>query len=200
MNTKVMRMLYSDGSNVTDMRMRNARGRFMEAYGGNTSRMIGYGEQDTYDRSMMHPMDTMDDGRGGMGLDHTRERMTMGMGNTQAKKKMQMGASDIEEYIEKPLTIGEAMHWAENLPEGPKWKTDDVKQYAQKAGMSTSGKEFAEFYAVMNALHSDFHKALSKYGVTDPQAYADLACAFINDEDAVENKSAVYYRFIVDDD
>ena len=203
MNTKVMKMLYSDGGNISRMRGRDSRGRYMDAYSGGYNRvhdpLIGYGEQDAYDRGM-RMMDTYDDGMGGNSVDTYNRggRMQMGMGGTQAKSHMQTGMGDIEEFVEKPITIGEAMHWAEILPEGAKWKTEDVKQYAQKVGIPTSGKEFAEFYAVMNALHSDYHKVLAKYGITDPQVYADLACAWINDEDAVENKSAVYYRFIVD--
>lgn len=207
MNNKVMKMLYSsDGGNISRMRGRDSRGRYMDAYGGGYDRvhdpLIGYGEQDAYDRGM-RMMDTYDDGRGGTSFDYSkgqmpRQQMTMGMGGTHARQQMETGIGDIEEYIEKPITIGEAMKWAEELPEGAKWKTEDVKQYAQKVGIPTSGKAFAEFYAVMNALHSDYHKVLAKHGITDPQVYADLACAWINDEDAVENKSAVYYRFIVD--
>ena len=207
MNNKVMRLLYSEG-NVSSMRSRDSRGRYMDAYSGGYDRssnaMIGYGQQDANDRGM-RMMDTYDDGRGGTSFDYSkgavvpRQQMSMG-GGTQARQQMQMGAADIEEYIEKPITIGEAMEWAECLPEGAKWKTDDVKPFAQKVGVSTSGKEFAEFFAVMNALYSDYHKVLAKHGITDPQVYAELACAFINDEDAVQNKTAVYYRFIVDND
>lgn len=204
MNNKVMKMLYSEG-NVSQMRGRDSRGRYMDNYGGGYDRpanaMIGYGQQDAYD-----------DGRGGTSFDYSkgavpvspiplvpRQKMQMSMG-TQAHQHMQTGVGDIEEYIEKPITIGEAMEWAESLPEGAKWKTDEVKQYAQKVGVSSSGKEFAEFYAVMNAMYSDYHKVLAKHGITDPAVYAEMACAFLNDEDAVENKSAVYYRFIVDND
>lgn len=193
MNMKVMQALYGGGNNG-QMRGRDSRGRYMGGYGAEDN-MIGFGAQDTYHGR--------GDGMGGNSVDtYGRGGATLKMvaGGQHAHQKMEAGVADIEEYIEKPLTIGEAMKWAEGLPEGAKWQPEEVKQYATKAGVATSGRDFAEFYAVMNAMHSDFHQVLSKHGVTDPAVYAEMACAFINDEDSVENKSAVYYRFIVDDD
>ena len=124
-------------------------------------------------------------------------RGRMMMGSSQAGQMMQMGSANIEEYLESPITIGEAMHWAECLPNGPHWKTDEVKKYAQQVGIKTEGVDFAEFYAMMNEKYSDYCKVMKKYGFDRPEIYAELAKADIEDEDAVPNKSAIYYRFIV---
>lgn len=213
MNERTKRMLYSGNTdNMVDMRVRQPRdgqGRWMNA--GGQMAMIGYGEQDgsNYRNRTMRPgmtsygggYDTYGGGNyGAMDGYDMNGRGRMAMGSTQAGQMMQVGSADIEEYLESPITIGEAMHWAECMPDGPHWKTDDVKKYAAQVGVKTDGEDFAEFYAVMNALHGDYSKVMKKYGFDRPEIYADLAKAWINDEDAVPNKSAVYYRFIVNCD
>ena len=69
---------------------------------------------------------------------------------------------------------------------------------AQKYGVPTEGEKFAEFWAVMNALYSDYYTVAKKYNVLIPDFFADMAMAFINDKDAVRNKTAVYYECIVE--
>lgn len=199
---RLLTMDTHDDGQMAMRRRRDSKGRYMgyEDYSGRNGRQIGFSTQnrmrggqiyqtDTQrryspvrqtNRMSLYPMDTMD-------------------GGTQAKQSMQTGMASIEEYIDEPLTIGEAMKWAESLPDGPEWKTDEVKQIARSIGAPADGEEFAEFYAVMNALHSDYCKVFQKYGIEDPNLYAELAKAWIDDEDAVPNKSAVYYRFIVEE-
>lgn len=208
MNERTRRMLYSGATdNMVDMRGRQPRdgqGRWMNN-GGQMS-MIGYGEQDgsNYRNRAMNMnaynggYDTYGGGNyGAMDGYEMNGRGRMMMGSSQAGQMMQMGSANIEEYLESPITIGEAMHWAECLPNGPHWKTDEVKKYAQQVGIKTEGVDFAEFYAMMNAKYSDYCKVMKKYGFDRPEIYAELAKADIEDEDAVPNKSAIYYRFIV---
>lgn len=184
MNRQMRMLIYGNGGgrrdNVYPMPRRYNAGR------------IGYGEQDMpedygrrYDR--MEPYD-MDEGYRG------RQEQRMGY----AGGYEDQGGS-VEEWLEKPLTIGEAMRWAENLPEGPHWKTDEVKKLAPAVGISSEGVEFAEFYAWVNALYSDYHGVLQKYGLNRPEVYAEMAKCTMKDKDAVPNKGAVYYRFIVDE-
>lgn len=54
-----------------------------------------------------------------------------------------------------------------------------------------------EFYAIMNAMKSDYEKVAKSFGVDKPEFYARMAEAWLNDEDAVENKAAIYYECIV---
>lgn len=204
MNRKVMRMLYQEPGMVRDIRSARDYGR---------SQQIGFGEQDRMPRqnrmarSRMYDAydaydrmgDDYDDQMGGISqppFEHSRSRMTMG--NTQAGQMMDMGTASIEEYLDSPLTTEEAMKWAECLEGGPHWKPEEVKQYALKNGLPTKGPQFAELYAWTNALYCDYKAVLKKHGVDSLDAYVDLANATMQDEDAVENKSAIYYRFIVD--
>ena len=53
------------------------------------------------------------------------------------------------------------------------------------------------FWAVMNSLYSDYGATLSKYGITKPETYGELAVDWICDDDAVDDKAAMYYKHIV---
>lgn len=53
------------------------------------------------------------------------------------------------------------------------------------------------FWAVMNSLYSDYGATLSKYGITKPETYGELASDWICDDDAVKDKAAMYYKYIV---
>lgn len=196
---------------------RDSRGRYMgmEDYSGRNGRQIGYGQNERYnmgyDRMTYDRMnnegcgnyDTYDGYTSDRYDDNNRYnrngRPEMTMGNTHAGQQMNMGMASVEEYLEEPITIGEAMRWAENLEGGAHFKTDEVKQIAEQMGIPSNGDKFAEFYAVTNALYSDYSKVMKTYGLDDVQLYAKLAKAWIHDKDAVENKSAVYYRFIVEE-
>ena len=81
---------------------------------------------------------------------------------------------------------------------GGKWTTEQIKPIAQKYGVPTEGERFWEFYAVMNAMYSDYYPVAKKYNVLSPDFFADLSMAFINDKDAMENKAAMYYECIVE--
>ena len=81
---------------------------------------------------------------------------------------------------------------------GGKWTMEQIKPIAQKYGIPTEGERFWEFYAVMNAMYSDYYPVAKKYNVLTPDYFADMAMAFISDKDAVENKAAMYYECIVE--
>lgn len=80
---------------------------------------------------------------------------------------------------------------------GGKWTMEQVKPIAQKYGVPTEGERFYEFWAVMNALYSDYYAVAKKYNTLSADFFADMAMAFISDKDAVENKSMMYYECIV---
>ncbi len=196
---------------------RDSRGRYMgmEDYSGRNGRQIGYGQSDRYDMSYNRMTYDRMDNEGGGNYDtydgytsdrydgynrgNRNGRAQMMMGSTNAGQQMDMGMASVEEYLEEPLTAEEAMKWAESMEGGAHFKKEEVKQVAQQMGISVNGDKFAEFYAVINALYSDYSKVMKTYGLDDVQLYAKLAKAWIHDKDAVENKSAVYYRFIVEE-
>lgn len=98
-----------------------------------------------------------------------------------------------------PMTKEIAEEWTENLKnedgtKGPHWSVDQVKQVMAQKGIKA---EPWEFYAVMNALYSDYCSVLKKYGMNKADVYVDLTAAWLNDADAVKNKASTYYEHIV---
>lgn len=101
------------------------------------------------------------------------------------------------------MTREMAEEWVEGLegddpakPHGAKWTVDQIKPIAQKYGIPTAGDRLYEFWAVMNALYSDYYGVAKKHNALTPDFFADMAMAFISDKDAVNNKSAIYYECI----
>lgn len=92
-----------------------------------------------------------------------------------------------------------AEQWMRSLPKddgakGPKWTKEQVRPYMAQVGYT--GPEY-KFWAVMNALYSDYCKIARKYGHDRPEYYADLAKAWLEDRDANPEKAGLYYRYIV---
>lgn len=122
-------------------------------------------------------------------------------GGHQPNHEMHKGKHSMDEA---PFGKEEAMEWVEGMenedtkkPNGPMWDEAFVKPLAQKVGEPTDGPEFWEFYAIVNALHSDFCKVLAEYNADHPVCYAKLAKAWRHDKDAVDNKTQVYWECIV---
>lgn len=109
--------------------------------------------------------------------------------------------SEIREAFSKDV----AMMWVTHLksddpdyPTGPRWKPEEIRALVDKVGVPKEGDEFWIFYAVMNAMYSDFYGVAKKYGLEkNPMYFADTAVAFIDDMDAVEDKVAMYYKYVV---
>lgn len=105
------------------------------------------------------------------------------------------------ETHEHHLTMDDARRWAEKMQNadgtrGPHWTIAQTEQVKRENGMRCNA---AEFFAVMNAIYSDFCEALEECGIkrTDTACYAKLARAWIMDEDAKEGKAKRYFEFIV---
>lgn len=92
-----------------------------------------------------------------------------------------------------------AQEWVEGMENadgtrGPKWHIDQVEQLMQKRGIDCDP---VEFWAVMNSLHSDFCQVIKEHGCESVELYLDLAKAWLEDEDAVEDKAKMYFEYIV---
>lgn len=107
---------------------------------------------------------------------------------------------------EETLTSDEAQCWVDSMEyvdeagrehHGGKWSMTDVKPFAQKMGIPTSGEQFNEFFAMMNAMYADYMAVARKFGITSPEFYASMAKAWMNDPDAVDGKTMLYYDSIV---
>lgn len=77
---------------------------------------------------------------------------------------------------------------------GPHWSFDQAAQLMQQRKIDCDP---VEFYAALNAVYSDFGAIAKKHGVSNVEFFADLARAWIDDEDAVPDKTAAYYEYIV---
>ena len=131
-----------------------------------------------------------------------RRRNEMHGGGSSGKMMQQGGAEGAQK---KKLTWDMAEEWVENMqnedeakPMGGKYDMEKAKAMARKVGMSTAGQRFVDFYAIVNAMYSDYHEVAMKHGVDNADFYADLAKAWLEDADAVQNKAYVYYECLVE--
>lgn len=83
-----------------------------------------------------------------------------------------------------------------NHPHGGKWTHEALKPFAQKYNIQLDSPKFWEFYAMTNAMYSDYSEVAKKFGITSPEFYACMAKAFMDDRDAEPDKVARYYEYI----
>lgn len=77
---------------------------------------------------------------------------------------------------------------------GPHWTYDQAEQIVQQHSLSFDP---CEFWAVINMIYSDDVAVAKKHGVNKPDYYIDRAKAWLTDKDAVPDKLAAYYCYIV---
>lgn len=83
-------------------------------------------------------------------------------------------------------------------PTGARWSMEEIKPYAVKYGIKPDSEKYIEFYAMMNAMYSDYCEVAKKHNVNNPDFYAAMAKAWMEDKDAVHNKTAMYYECCVE--
>ena len=103
----------------------------------------------------------------------------------------------------RELTTDEAKRWVSGMmgtdperPRGGRWTMEEAKALAQRAGWNDA-ERLPAFYAIINALYSDYYAVTKKYGVATPEFFADLAAAWLADADAKPHKAERYYKHIV---
>jgi len=100
-----------------------------------------------------------------------------------------------------PLTRERAEEWMRSLKNedgttGPHWSLEQVQQLMQQRGVNNVDP--VRVWVAMNADYSDRVAVNRKYGLDKPDYYLDSAiAAWIHDKDAVENKEAAYYAYVV---
>lgn len=110
--------------------------------------------------------------------------------------------SDTEPMMSRvaPFDRQMAMEWTSGMvnadgTKGPHWTMEETnKLHAQHS--LTCPKE--EFWAVMNALYSDYCEALRESAASTPETYVRLAKAWLDDKDAVPDKAGAYYMYVVE--
>lgn len=96
--------------------------------------------------------------------------------------------------LHREFTEDDAREWASHMNPPARWTMDQTAAVMHQRGYNHRP---CEFYAVMNALASDYGKTLTKYGVDRPDVWADLANDWLTDADAEEGKAGRYWRDIV---
>lgn len=97
-----------------------------------------------------------------------------------------------------PIDRKLADRWVESMREesGKElWGREETGKIARKYGMDDLDPN--EFFAVFNAVYTDFCEVAQKWGIDKAEFFADLAKAFIEDDDAVDDKTAAYYACVV---
>lgn len=108
------------------------------------------------------------------------------------------GYSNSESY--PPFSRQMAESWMSSIKNedgttGPHWTIEQVKNLMQQRGVQGDP---LKVWVGMNAEYSDMVMTNRRYGIDRPEYYLDAAMArWINDKDAVEDKEAAYYTYVV---
>lgn len=135
----------------------------------------------------------------------TRSHYDGGKAEAEVGGTMWMKPVDNGEYEDVPeLDRETAEKWVRKMhnedsarPTGGRWSMEELKPMAQKFGIKPDSDEFVEFYAMTNAMYSDYSEIVKKFNVTSPEFYGMLAKAWMDDKDAMPDKTALYYKYIV---
>lgn len=214
-----MNMGYGGMMGMDDMesrRRRDSRGRFRSEMDNGSMEMGGYGRSDMNGEEMRmggypnRPFPVYEGGRSNMNLigfaasgDTVRTNYGMNAthktGNEMEHRSSPKMGGGYSSNMSMPMTKEIAEEWMMGLKnedgsKGPHWKLDQVKQVMTQKGVQYDP---IHMWAVMNSLYSDYCSVFKKHGVNTVDMYFDLACAWLNDTDAMPNKAALYYEHIV---
>lgn len=98
------------------------------------------------------------------------------------------------------FTREDADEWTEKMKNadgstGRHWNFEQTEQVRRQHGYDCDP---AEFYAAINMMYSDYYKIGKEFNLNSVDFYAAMAHAFLDDEDAGEDKLAKYYECIVE--
>lgn len=95
------------------------------------------------------------------------------------------------------FTKEDALNWVEHMENsdgttGAQWTMEETSAMAKSMGVYLPG---CIWFAAVNMMRSDYCMVARKHGVDKPEFYADMAQAFLFDEDAgePEEKISAYY-------
>ena len=112
------------------------------------------------------------------------------------------GSSHRGSPTETGVTPEKAEEWTKEMKnedgsKGPHWSMEQTKGVKDKLQLNVDP---VEFYVAMNMMYSDYCGIARKYGIDNPEFYAHMAKAFLNDKDAGPGKLAKYFEIVVDED
>ena len=122
-------------------------------------------------------------------------RMENHYGGEEHEQKMGHGGS----YEEAEMDHETAKEWVSSLhnedgTRGAHWSFERCKQLMEQNNIKCNPHVF---WAVMNAVYSDYYAVFRKHGISGTDLYVDLALAWIKDKDAVPDKAEAYFECIV---
>lgn len=77
---------------------------------------------------------------------------------------------------------------------GPHWTMEQTSQVLEQKGFHCDP---VEFFAILNSIYSDYSAIAKKHNVNNMDFYADMAKAWLEDKDAVKDKAAAYFEYVV---
>lgn len=115
-------------------------------------------------------------------------------------KSGQMQHGKAQSGMNETMDRWTAEEWLRNMKnadgtKGQHWSMEQAKTIMEKRQVDADP---IEFWVTMNMLYSDYCKVVKQHGITSVDFYADLAKAFLEDEDAVEGKLMAYYEYCVE--
>lgn len=110
---------------------------------------------------------------------------------------MHHGHGKSDSYV--PFDMGVAIKWTKHMrnsdgSSGAHWSFEQVRKAMKERGIR---RDEASFFAVINAIYSDYCVVFKDRGIDDVDFYVEMACAWLDDEDAVEDKVGAYYNCVV---
>lgn len=122
-----------------------------------------------------------------------------GIGNgATTNKAVVMGATPNKQPM--PLTEQQATMWVKSMKHcdgttGELITMEQAKDWLMKKGYT--GISVTDFYAVINAMKSDYSSVAKMFNIMNDDFYGELARAFIMDKDAKPHKTSLYREYVV---
>lgn len=112
-----------------------------------------------------------------------------------------MGGIDEMIEEEEPHKKEILTEWQNNMKNvdgttGAHFKKEQIEKIYRDERVQEKGVSMEDFEAAMNMIYSDYSKALKENGLNSQKIYADLAVAFLKDDDAADNKLMRYALLI----
>lgn len=122
-----------------------------------------------------------------------------GTSNVDATKAtVVMGATPNKQPM--PLTEQQATMWVKSMKHcdgttGELITMEQAKDWLMKKGYT--GISVTDFYAIINAMKSDYSSVAKMFNIMNDDFYGELARAFIMDKDAKPHKTSLYREYVV---
>lgn len=103
-------------------------------------------------------------------------------------------------FIARPLSEQQATMWVKSMKHsdgstGELITMEQAKEWLAKKGYTSMS--LPDFYAMINAMKSDYSGVAKMFNIMSDDFYGELARAFIQDKDAKPYKTSLYKEYVV---